>query len=283
MTIGEALKQIRHELYLTQEQMCAGVVTRSFYAKVESGRNRISADKLTEILFEHDIDITYFYQLLRNTYSSQSKLKENDLNQKMNQAFNSGKIELIELIELIEQNYHKILLQSNSSILKLRAMISVANLKDELNLIDPKVKEKLFVEFDEGANWMTRPDLLRLFTDTMPLWDSSDLSFFIGRLLAKVQKEHNIPELLQERYLRVFENYLAVYYKKNNPVKTIDVNVQKIFDYILNLEPTVHFLLYKIAAVYLQNLFLGNKEEAQKIKDEMKKYGYQDIVKTWPK
>ncbi len=277
MTIGEALKQIRHELYLTQEQMCAGVVTRSFYAKVESGRNRISADKLTEILFEHDIDITYFYQLLRNTYSSQSKLKENDLNQKMNQAFNSGKI------ELIEQNYHKILLQSNSSILKLRAMLSVANLKDELNLIDPKVKEKLFVEFDEGANWMTRPDLLRLFTDTMPLWDSSDLSFFIGRLLAKVQKEHNIPELLQERYLRVFENYLAVYYKKNNPVKTIDVNVQKIFDYILNLEPTVHFLLYKIAAVYLQNLFLGNKEEAQKIKNEMKKYGYQDIVKTWPK
>lgn len=277
MTIGEALKQIRHELYLTQEQMCAGVVTRSFYAKVESGRNRISADKLTEILFEHDIDITYFYQLLRNTYSSQSKLKENDLNQKINQAFNSGKI------ELIEQNYHKILLQSNSSILKLRAMISVANLKDELNLIDPKVKEKLFVEFDEGANWMTRPDLLRLFTDTMPLWDSSDLSFFIGRLLAKVQKEHNIPELLQERYLRVFENYLAVYYKKNNPVKTINVNVQKIFDYILNLEPTVHFLLYKIAAVYLQNLFLGNKEEAQKIKNEMKKYGYQDIVKTWPK
>lgn len=277
MTIGEALKQIRHELYLTQEQMCAGVVTRSFYAKVESGRNRISADKLTEILFEHDIDITYFYQLLRNTYSSQSKLKENDLNQKMNQAFNSGKI------ELIEQNYHKILLQSNSSILKLRAMISVANLKDELNLIDPKVKEKLFVEFDEGANWMNRPDLLRLFTDTMPLWDSSDLSFFIGRLLAKVQKEHNIPELLQERYLRVCENYLAVYYKKNNPVKTIDVNVQKIFDYILNLEPTVHFLLYKIAAVYLQNLFLGNKEEAQKIKNEMKKYGYQDIVKTWPK
>lgn len=280
MTIGEALKQIRHELYLTQEQMCAGVVTRSFYAKVESGRNRISADKLTEILFEHDIDITYFYQLLRNTYSSQSKLKENDLNQKMNQAFNSGKIELI---ELIEQNYHKILLQSNSSILKLRAMISVANLKDELNLIDPKVKEKLFVEFDEGANWMTRPDLLRLFTDTMPLWDSSDLSFFIGRLLAKVQKEHNIPELLQERYLRVFENYLAVYYKKNNPVKTIEINVKKTFDYILNLEPTVHFLLYKIAAVYLQNLFLGKKEEAQKIKDEMEKYGYQDIVKTWPK
>ena len=277
MTIGEALKQIRHELYLTQEQMCAGVVTRSFYAKVESGRNRISADKLTEILFEHDIDITYFYQLLRNTYSSQSKLKENDLNQKMNQAFNSGKI------ELIEQNYHKILLQSNSSILKLRAMISVANLKDELNLIDPKVKEKLFVEFDEGANWMTRPDLLRLFTDTMPLWDSSDLSFFIGRLLAKVQKEHNIPELLQERYLRVFENYLAVYYKKNNPIKTIDVNVQKTYDYLLNLEPRVHFLIYKVAAVYLQNLFLGKKEEAQKIKDEMKKYGYQDIVKTWPK
>ena len=34
MTIGEALKQIRGELCLTQKQMCAEIVTRSFYAKV---------------------------------------------------------------------------------------------------------------------------------------------------------------------------------------------------------------------------------------------------------
>lgn len=276
MTIGEALKQVRHELHLTQKQMCAGIITRSFYAKVESGKNRISADKLAEILLEHDVDIAYFYQLLSNTYTSEAKQKENILNQNMQQAFTSGKI------EAIEQNYYEILAKSNSNILKLGAMISVANLKDELNLIDPKVKEKLFIEFDEGVNWMTRPDLLRLFTNTMPLWDQETLSFFIGRLLNKVRKD-NVSQLMQERYLRVFENYLVVCYKRSDS-KDIAMtnNIQEVFNYIMNLNPEVHFLLYKIAAIYLKDLFLGKKEEAQKIKDEMTKYGYQNIVKTWP-
>ncbi|WP_297815526.1 helix-turn-helix domain-containing protein [uncultured Lactobacillus sp.] len=277
MTIGEALHTVRNELYLTQEQMCAGVVSRSFYAKVESGKNSISADKLAKILFEHEIDIPYFYQLLQKTYTSKQKAHEILLNQNMEQAFNSGDI------TQIEKCYHQILAHSQSRILKLRAMIAVANIKDELDLIDPQIKHELFVEFDEGKNWMTRPELLRLFTNTMPLWDQESLDFFIGRLLSKAKKDPHISELQQQRYLRIFENYLAVCYKRSTQNKSIVVaRVKQIIDYIMTVSPNPQLLIYKVAAVYLKELLSGNKEETQKIKNELEKYGYHNIVKTWP-
>ena len=94
----------------------------------------------------------------------------------------------------------------------------------------------------------------------------------------------NISELEQERYLRVFENYLAVCYNRKLSKKSLQLmHVPKIIDYIMESKPTIHFLLYKIAALYLKNLFLNNKEEAQKIRNEVQKYGYQDLIKTWPK
>ena len=43
MTIGEALKQIRKQAGLTQTQMTAGLITESFYSKVERGVHAIDA------------------------------------------------------------------------------------------------------------------------------------------------------------------------------------------------------------------------------------------------
>ncbi|KAI4308703.1 helix-turn-helix domain-containing protein [Lactobacillus intestinalis] len=277
MTIGEALKQIRGELCLTQKQMCAEIVTRSFYAKVESGKSMISADKLAEILFSHDVDINYFYQLLRKTYMPKSKQIDENLNQKMNEAFNSGRI------ELIEQCYHDILEQSDSKSLKIRSMITVAYLKNELSLIDPKVKQKLFIEFSKEQNWMANSSSLRLFTNTMPIWSQENLSFFVERLLNRIEKSKKITELNQERYLRILENYLTICYQRRaqNGISTAK-NIQRTFNCILKLSSPVHFALYKIAALYLKYLFLDRKAEAQKVKDDMKEYGYQNLVKNWP-
>lgn len=43
MKIGEALRKERLKLGLTQEQMCEGILSRPFYAIVESDKNRINA------------------------------------------------------------------------------------------------------------------------------------------------------------------------------------------------------------------------------------------------
>ena len=56
MKIGKALRIERLNLKLTQEQMCKGIVSHPFYAKVESGKNRINAESLFEILASHHMN-----------------------------------------------------------------------------------------------------------------------------------------------------------------------------------------------------------------------------------
>lgn len=46
MKIGKALRVERLKLGLTQQQMCEGIISRPFYAKVESGKNKINAESL---------------------------------------------------------------------------------------------------------------------------------------------------------------------------------------------------------------------------------------------
>ena len=54
MTIGEQLKKTRTLLGLTQTQMCSGIVTESFYSRVERGLSEINATDLFRILNEHN-------------------------------------------------------------------------------------------------------------------------------------------------------------------------------------------------------------------------------------
>ena len=50
MTIGQALKSLRLHAGMTQTEMAAGIVTESFYSKVERGVHAIDANVLIQIL-----------------------------------------------------------------------------------------------------------------------------------------------------------------------------------------------------------------------------------------
>ncbi|WP_236253625.1 hypothetical protein [Lactobacillus ultunensis] len=131
---------------------------------------------------------------------------------------------------------------------------------------------------------MTNPDSLRLFTNTMPIWSQENLSFFIERLLAKIDKNNRMSELMQERYLRILENYLTVCYQRRVQEELTAIPIiKKVFSTIIKLSSSIHFILYKIVAIYLQDLLLGHKDEALEIKNNMKNYGFQNLVKNWPK
>lgn len=60
MTVGEALKQLRSQLGLTQEQMAGGIISESYYSKVERNLHIIDAKSLIMILRVHDIDMSSF-------------------------------------------------------------------------------------------------------------------------------------------------------------------------------------------------------------------------------
>ena len=61
MTIGKALKQLRLHAGLTQDQMAAGIISESYYSKVERDIHNIDAKLLIDILRVHGFDVISFF------------------------------------------------------------------------------------------------------------------------------------------------------------------------------------------------------------------------------
>ena len=55
MTIGELLKEYRQKKGLTQKQFADGIVSTSYYSKVEKNEHRITVEDLVKILEHNDI------------------------------------------------------------------------------------------------------------------------------------------------------------------------------------------------------------------------------------
>ena len=58
--IGKKLKSLRQELGLTQTEMAAGVISVSFYSKVERGLNDIGVNDFLEISQKHNVSLQGF-------------------------------------------------------------------------------------------------------------------------------------------------------------------------------------------------------------------------------
>ncbi|MBI0034003.1 helix-turn-helix domain-containing protein [Lactobacillus sp. M0396] len=57
MTIGELLKEFRIRNLKTQKEWTAGIVSPSYYSKVEKGIHRITAEDLLAILTANQIKL----------------------------------------------------------------------------------------------------------------------------------------------------------------------------------------------------------------------------------
>ena len=57
MKIGQALKEERQKLGLTQEQMIKGIISKGHYSKIERGLENISIDTLFRIILNADCKI----------------------------------------------------------------------------------------------------------------------------------------------------------------------------------------------------------------------------------
>lgn len=62
MKIGTQLKTTRLLLGLTQEQFSAGIVTESYYSRVESNKSNISMDSLLKILNYNQVSLYDFFE-----------------------------------------------------------------------------------------------------------------------------------------------------------------------------------------------------------------------------
>lgn len=276
MKIGEALRKKRLELGLTQQEMCEGILSRPFYAKVESGKNRINAESLFKILFARQIDLVEFGKLVQGTYDSAENKAEKRYQSQMNVAVSTKDL------KLMEKYCQDIIESSNDEILQLRALVALAYFKGELGGLSKEIRVKIKEKFDEGRNCTKRPELLGLLSNTMLLWDQDDLNYWIGDLLKKAKKEA-VSDLILERYLRLFENYLVICYERKADGKEYQKNrVDEVIKYIISVTVPFQLMIYRITALYLHALLTDQKGKAQKIKKDMEAYGYGNAIASWP-
>lgn len=277
MKIGEALRKIRLKLGLSQAKMCEGIVQRPFYALVESSKSGISAESLMMLLIKHKIDINYFFELISETYTPDDEKLNQTFQKEMNSAVLSKDITLMSRI------CTAILQSSNDEILKFRAIVTTSYFLDDVNLINNQLKLSIFKKFDENEQWIYSPDLLRLLANTMPIWDQEALDFLMERLLKTLEKDEKFSELMVERYLRIFENYLMVcYHRKAYKIKEIHICIDEVIQTILRLTSSLHFMIYRFNAYYMHALFMENKEKAKKILVILGQMGYSELVASWP-
>ena len=275
MKIGEALRKERLKLGLTQEQMCEGILSRPFYAKVESDKNRINAESLFQILLEHQVDLVEFCDLIQDNYTSEERKVEKQFEFKMNLAVSAKDT------EALDKYCQQIMNSSNNEVLKLRALITSADFKGETDKIDVEIRTKIKAEFDGGNNWLERPDLLRLLANTMPMWPQDELDFLIGRLL-DFAKKSELSELMTERYLRLLENYLVVCYDRKVHKKTTHFDhIDDAMEYIIDATESFHLMIYRIEVFYMKALFLDQMDKAKEIKQELRKIGYGNMIANW--
>lgn len=276
MKIGEALRKERLKLGLTQEQMCEGILSRPFYARIESGKNRINAESLFKILLEHQVDLVEFCDLIQDDYTSEERKVEKQFETKMNLAVSAKDT------EALDKYCQQIMNSSNNEVLKLRALITSADFKGETDKIDVEIRTKIKAEFDGGNNWLERPDLLRLLANTMPMWPQDELDFLIGRLL-DFAKKSELSELTTERYLRLLENYLVVCYDRKVHKKTAHFDhIDDAMEYIIDATESFHLMIYRIEVFYMKALFLDQMDKAKEIRQDLGVSGYKNFIASWP-
>ncbi|MGG0655532.1 helix-turn-helix domain-containing protein [Rummeliibacillus pycnus] len=76
MEIGQVIKKIRTNKNITQQSLANAIgMTRPYIARIESGKNSISSDKLTEILDFCNVSYNEFFYI-KNDYKITSKMND---------------------------------------------------------------------------------------------------------------------------------------------------------------------------------------------------------------
>lgn len=275
MTIGEALKEEQNQLGLTHEEMAAGIIAKGTYSKLINGKIEIRSNLLIALLLEHDIDISNFFNKVKNTYTSKEKQLAIELSQKMGLAVNNHDCVLAE--DILE----KILLLENHKYLKYRVIIATAYLENKVSFLSENFKKEVLVAINSNSNWIKNPGALRLLSTALVVLDPEQVENEMELFFLKLRRRNNYSESVKERYAMLCDNYLHWrfdYRKKVFDKKNIDSALQ----FLNDLDSSPHLMVYKLSKKYYQYLFNNQIDLAKKMKIDLLDMGCIAGVTNWP-
>lgn len=270
MTIGEALKNERIRRGLSIRKMAGNIIDPSSYSKVEKNMRNIGSEALVRLLFAHDIDINEFFTNLESNYACKNFINKIKLEKNMRIAFNNRDLAQMQAI------HQKIMNLKGEEILKLRSIVAIAYLTNNVNNLDNQIKERIFKQLDKNDNLSNNIEAIRLFANAMPIFTDDQLNYLMQSYVSKIIKKENISELDNKRFAVASVNYLRACYERKFSLNETMLQIQ---DYILNINDT-SLLEYRGLVKLSLAAIMGKIDRAKEIKRELINIGYEQ-VKEW--
>ena len=251
-TIGSLLKAERLKLRLTQKQMAAGVISTSFYSKVENDINDINAKDLISILELNKVSVPKFMSQV----SIQQKKSESmaSIEQRLYSAFFSNNLRTVQKInDGLSQNP---MVQDRQHYTDILGKIIQAILTDSLKDLDETTKTSSRDILFSQDNWNART--LALFANTIDLYEFDELSFLINALLHKYNRQNLLNDELLSTLSTIFINYIDTCYRKNEIAM-----MNRPLSYLNHLPLTPVFFFYRLLGKYYEALTSKSKEASK--------------------
>lgn len=260
MDVGTKLKRLRYFLGYSQEQMAAGVVSQSFYSRIESGDSAISPDELVELLAVHDISVVQF---LKEGYEEEDRELYQD---KAIEAYFNGDVDGL-----------KTLLNSSGSQNKrdrFGVKILIAELEGKQEELDSRTKRKIRHIFFNARKLDS--DILWLLLVYMNLYEFGDLSSLMHLVFGRYEQEDMLDKRTQQLMASICVSYLKICECKG----ASDKEVSKIEEVLAKIPNIWAVFLQKLVGVYFE--FRRSKENkwAGLIEELVEGCGYQNYLKN---
>lgn len=268
MEIGELLKEYRLSLGITQKQMAENIVSTSFYSRVEQGISRINAIDLLKILKLHSINKTDFFNQISVDVSDHSNNNAQLINMLFVAFFDNDLSQITTIKSKIEQD------SSNSQNVKLYASLIEALLRHDPSLIDDELRFFIKKNLFNGLNWTISN--LKLFVNSMFIYEIDELAFFVHSILKKYRATDN--EELQKITASICINFLDLSYRNADSTFW-----NEILSFIKDLPNTPDLLMYKLLAKYYQALLAKDPTTLKQIRDILLLGGYHKYLDLLPK
>lgn len=249
MDIGNRLKNTRVFLRLTQEQFSAGIVTESFYSRVENNKSKISMNDLLNILNYHHVSLYDFF------VSDDIKYIKNNIMQ----VFIDGNINKL-------QEY-QILLRSMRKKYKLEFKVMFAILNDSVDKLSEETKQKIRRQLLKIGK--LNEEFLFNINLLAPIIDFQSLKFLISYVLysSKLEEMDNFTlQLLCHSLL----SFLKRCYEEDDKQEA-----KKVIKFFAKIPETSYVFLEKLLADSYECLFNGDKDNLDNTIRVLRLCGYE--------
>lgn len=258
MTIGEQLKKTRNMLELTQLQMSAGIITGSFYSRVERGQSKINVIDLVKILNSHKVSLYDFFEPFEK-----DNFSKKTIDYKIYSAFDSKNIGEL-------KNIQKKVSSNSKAFLQIQLMIAI--LQDRVDALPEDLHQDMQHKILQIGSW-NKKSLWELSL-TMNLYETNELSILLGSVFEKFAEIDFEDNEVLIPLANILINYLVSSYQQNYLSKC-----QEVLKYLDKLPANPQIALPKILGKYYQAKIAGDNNKADAIQRLLVKSGYKTYLR----